>query len=150
VADKAAKDCILFLWSTAPLLAESLEVVAAWGFEYKSCAIWDKERIGMGHYFRIQHELLLIATRGSPGTPPDSMLKSSVYREARGKHSAKPEHFRKTIESYYPSAKRIELFARKASPGWAAWGNEAEASTPPLKAAPNVLFKQEINSVEER
>jgi N6-adenosine-specific RNA methylase IME4 len=65
----AAKDCILFLWSTVPLLAESLEVVAAWGFIYKSCAMWDKERIGMGHYFRIQHELLLVATRGAPGTP---------------------------------------------------------------------------------
>jgi hypothetical protein len=68
VASKAAKDCILFLWSTAPLLAESLEVVTAWGFMYKSCAVWDKERIGMGHYFRIQHEHLLVATRGcAPG-----------------------------------------------------------------------------------
>jgi N6-adenosine-specific RNA methylase IME4 len=123
----AAKDCILFLWTTAPLLAESLEVVTAWGFQYKTCAIWDKERIGMGHYFRIQHELLLIATRGSPGTPQDSLLQSSVYREARGRHSAKPDHFRKIIESYYPSAKRIELFARQASPGWTVWGNEVEA-----------------------
>jgi N6-adenosine-specific RNA methylase IME4 len=126
----AAKDCILFLWTTAPLLRESLEVVAAWGFQYKSCAVWDKERIGMGHYFRIQHELLLIATRGSPGTPPDTLLQSSVHREKRGRHSKKPEYFRKTIESYYPSAKRIELFAREESPGWAVWGNEADSAAP--------------------
>jgi N6-adenosine-specific RNA methylase IME4 len=98
---------------------------------YKSCAVWDKERIGMGHYFRIQHELLLIATRGSPGTPQDSMLQSSVYREARGKHSKKPEHFRKLIESYYPSAKRIELFARQAPLGWAVWSNETAVEDSP-------------------
>lgn len=121
----AAKDCILFLWTTAPLLAESMEVIPAWGFRYKSCAVWDKERIGMGHYFRIQHELLLIAARGSPGTPADTLLESSVYREKRGKHSAKPEWFRRTIEAYYPSAKRIELFARLRAPGWASWGDEA-------------------------
>lgn len=128
VQDIAAKDCILFMWTTAPLLAESIEVLAAWGFQYKSCAVWDKERTGMGHYFRIQHELLLIATRGSPGTPPDSLLEPSVYREKRGKHSKKPEWFRETIERYYPNAKRIELFARKARPGWTVWGDEVESA----------------------
>ena len=121
----AAKDCILFLWTTAPLLRESMEVLPAWGFEYKSCAVWDKQRIGMGHYFRIDYELLLIATRGSPGTPPDGLLRPAIYREKRGQHSKKPEWFRKTIETYYPTAKRIELFAREALPGWASWGDEA-------------------------
>jgi N6-adenosine-specific RNA methylase IME4 len=125
VSGIAAPDCVLFLWTTAPLLSESIEVIPAWGFQYKSCAVWDKERIGMGHYFRIQHELLLIATRGSPGTPADNLLQSSVYREKRGKHSVKPEWFRKTIERYYPSAQRIELFARRESPGWATWGDQA-------------------------
>ena len=112
----AAKDCILFLWTTAPLLRESLEVLAAWGFTYKSCAVWDKQRIDF--------ELLLIATCGSPGTPPDSLLQPGIYRERakRGQHYKKPDYFRETIEAYYPSAKRIELFARKASPGWEVWG----------------------------
>jgi hypothetical protein len=86
--DISAKDCISFLWTTAPILAESLEVVTAWGFQYKSCAVWDKQHIGMGHYFRVQHELLLVATRGSPGTPQDRLLQSSVYREPRGPRGA--------------------------------------------------------------
>jgi N6-adenosine-specific RNA methylase IME4 len=32
----AAPDAVLYLWSTVPKLAKALEVVAAWGFDYKS------------------------------------------------------------------------------------------------------------------
>lgn len=55
-----ADDCVLFLWATAPKLLEALEVLQAWGFGYRTCAVWDKEIIGMGYYFRGQHELLLV------------------------------------------------------------------------------------------
>jgi len=41
----------------------------AWGFSYRTCAVWDKEVIGPGHFFRQQHELLLLAARGSPPPP---------------------------------------------------------------------------------
>src|SRR3990170_4080212 len=51
---------VLFLWATAPKLEESLEVVKAWGFTYRTHLIWDKRTIGMGYWFRNQHELLLV------------------------------------------------------------------------------------------
>jgi N6-adenosine-specific RNA methylase IME4 len=124
VADLATDDAILYMWATAPKLAECMEVIKAWGFVYRTCAVWDKEIIGPGYYFRNQHELLLVSTRGKfpkplPGTQP-----SSVYRERRGAHSAKPDFFRKMIETLYPDIPKIELFAREAHGGWAAWGNE--------------------------
>src|SRR5215475_14918180 len=69
IPDITADDAILFLWATAPKLVEAMRVIGAWGFTYKTCAIWDKEWTGMGNYFRIQHELLLIATKGSIPPP---------------------------------------------------------------------------------
>jgi N6-adenosine-specific RNA methylase IME4 len=85
----AAADSVLFLWATVPMLLEALQVMAAWQFSYKSNLAWDKEIIGMGHYARIQHELLLFGTRGKPPKPADHSV-SSVIRARRTKHSVKP------------------------------------------------------------
>lgn len=128
VADIAAENSVLFLWTTSPKLAESLRVISSWGFEYRTCAVWDKERMGMGYYFRQQHELLLVATKGSPGTPDPSARVPSVFRMKRGKHSEKPVNVAAAIESMYPDAKRIELFCRNPLPSWSAWGNQANAA----------------------
>ena len=128
VAEIAAPDAILYLWATAPKLAECMEVITAWGFEYRTNMVWDKEKIGMGYHARNQHELLLIATRGSIPPPAAGTQPSSVHREARGEHSAKPEFYRDMIEGFYPSLPRIELFCRKARDGWAVWGNQSGAA----------------------
>jgi N6-adenosine-specific RNA methylase IME4 len=64
----AAADCVLFLWSTAPMQLAAYRVMAAWGFTYRSQVVWDKEEIGTGFWFRIQHEILLVSgvTRHDP------------------------------------------------------------------------------------
>ena len=46
VAGLATDDAILFLWTTAPLLPEALEVLKAWDFEYVTNAVWIKDNIG--------------------------------------------------------------------------------------------------------
>lgn len=125
VPEFAAPDCVLFLWATSPKLAESLKVVEAWGFEYRTCGVWDKEVIGMGYYFRQQHELLLIATKGQPGVPDPPNRVSSVIRSRREAHSKKPDVVYRLIESMYPQSRRVELFARSQRDGWSAWGNQA-------------------------
>ena len=125
VADLAADDAVLFLYATAPKLYECMKVLDAWGFLYRTCGCWDKELIGMGHWFRNQHELLLIGMRGDVPPPPPGEQPSSVYRERRTEHSRKPEYYYKLIEAWYPTLPKIELFRRGAPrPGWAAWGNE--------------------------
>jgi N6-adenosine-specific RNA methylase IME4 len=120
----AGPDAVLFLWATAPLLPDCLTVIEAWGFAYKTCMVWDKERMGLGHWVRVQHELLLIATCGKPSLPAVKDTRS-VIREPRGLHSRKPDRARRDIEAMFPAARRIELFARMRTPGWEAWGNEA-------------------------
>lgn len=123
-----AADALLYLWSTAPKLIEGLEVLAAWGFEYKTHAVWDKHIIGMGYWFRGQHELVLVGTRGrfSPPEPTDRI--SSILSERRSRHSKKPNCFYEWIEEAYPKAKKLELFAREARPGWSSWGNEVQST----------------------
>lgn len=125
VASIAADDCVLFLWATVPMLPDALRVMAAWGFVYKSHAIWFKNRIGTGYWFRNAHELLLVGTRGQPPAPAMGDQFSSVIEAPVGAHSAKPNDFRELIESYFPTLPKIELNARSAREGWDAWGNEA-------------------------
>lgn len=124
IADLAAPDAILFLWTTSPKLEEAMQVIAAWGFRYKTCAVWDKQKIGMGYYFRQNHELLLVATRGSIPTPEPENRPGSIFTYPRGKHSAKPPDFYQVIEAMYPELSKIELFCRSPRQGWAAWGNQ--------------------------
>jgi N6-adenosine-specific RNA methylase IME4 len=125
VAALAASDCTLLCWATSAMLQEALSVVAAWGFDYKTMAVWVKQGApGMGYYFRQDHELLLLATRGKPPKPETANRISSVIDSRKGRHSEKPVAAYEVIETLYPDVKRIELFARTRRPGWAAWGNE--------------------------
>lgn len=126
VAAVATPDSVLFLWATSPKLAEAMQVIDAWGYTYRTCIVWDKERIGMGYYARQQHELLLIAARGAVPVPEPANRPSSVVRIRRDEeHSAKPTIFYEMIERMYPGLPRVELFARNRRTGWAAWGNQA-------------------------
>jgi hypothetical protein len=69
----AAKDAVLYLWTVAPRLAAGLRVMEAWGFDYKTCAVWDKEKVGMGYWWRGQHEILMVGTRGKFSPPPQAL-----------------------------------------------------------------------------
>jgi len=117
-------DAILFLWATSPKLAEAMRVIDAWGFTYRTCMVWVKDRIGMGYYARQRHELLLIATRGRAPTPAPADRPDSVIEAPRTKHSAKPPIVHDMIERMYPRVKLGELFARTKRDGWLCWGNE--------------------------
>ena len=119
-----SRDSILFLWATSPKLKEAMQVMEAWGFEYKTHAIWDKEIIGMGYWFRGQHELLLVGTKGSPGATPQDFRVSSVFREKRSKHSAKPVCVYEWIEKAFAHKSKLEMYCRSPRKNWAAWGNE--------------------------
>jgi N6-adenosine-specific RNA methylase IME4 len=124
-APKTTENAILFLWATAPKLREAMQVVDAWGFEYKTHAIWDKCKIGMGYWFRGQHELLIVATKGNASPPIAENRVSSIFKEARGEHSKKPDCVYEWIESAFVSYKKLEMYARSNRPGWKSWGAEA-------------------------
>lgn len=127
VGSLAADDAVLFLWATAPMLPQALEVMAAWGFAYKTNFNWHKDRIGTGFLNRNRHEHLLLGTRGNVPAPAMGDQFDSSIEAAVGAHSAKPEIFYELIESYFPSLPKIELNARQARKGWVRWGYEAPA-----------------------
>jgi len=120
----SAESSVLLLWATAPKLTEALEVMLAWGFTYRTNAVWDKEIIGMGYWFRGQHELLLVGVKGNyPAPSPENRI-SSVIRERRSNHSAKPEKVYDIIEKMFPHGKYLELFSRCKRERWESWGNQ--------------------------
>jgi N6-adenosine-specific RNA methylase IME4 len=123
----AADDCVLFLWATVPMLRDALHVMEAWGFAYKSQAIWDKVHIGTGFWFCNRHELLLVGTKGEIPAPAMGEQFASLLTIARKEHSAKPDQFLELIEQYFPHLPKIELNRRgDRRPGWDAWGNEVQ------------------------
>lgn len=125
VNDIAADDCVLFLWATVPMLPDALKVMGAWGFTYKSHCIWAKDRIGTGYWFRNQHELLLVGTKGNVPAPAMGTQIESLVDAPVERHSEKPAKFYELIEDYFPNLPKIELNARAERPGWDAWGYEA-------------------------
>jgi N6-adenosine-specific RNA methylase IME4/ParB-like chromosome segregation protein Spo0J len=121
----AADSAVLFLWAVNSHLLQALDVLEAWGFSYRSNLCWAKDHIGMGVWLRQRHELLLLGTRGGyPAPPPERRVDSVIEAKKRG-HSRKPDETYERIERMYPTASKVELFARgKPRAGWTAWGNE--------------------------
>lgn len=131
----AADDCCLFMWACWPTLFDAIDLIDAWGFEYKTCAFdWMKAdvsqidmfrddadaAIGMGYWTRANSEPCLLATRGKP-----KRLKRDVRMgviEPRREHSRKP--------AIHPRIERLvggpylELFGREERPGWTVRGDQ--------------------------
>jgi N6-adenosine-specific RNA methylase IME4 len=120
-----ATDAHLHLWTTNAFIFEAKRVMEAWGFEYKSCLVWVKPQMGIGNYWRVSHEFMLLGVRGDCPFLDHSAM--SWIEVERGRHSSKPEQVRALIERVSPGP-RLELFGRRLSEGWAVWGNEIERS----------------------
>ena len=118
------KNCVIFLWATVPMLPQALKVMEAWGFEYKSHVTWVKDRIGTGYWFRNQHELLLVGTKGNVPAPAPGSQFPSIISAPVAEHSVKPDDFYRIIENYFPNLKKLELNARRRRDGWESYGNE--------------------------
>lgn len=123
VAELAAQESHIYLWTTNAFLHDSFHLLEQWGFTYKSLLVWDKERYGIGNYWRLQTEYLLLANKGGLGVA-DKSNRNIIREESKG-HSVKPHVIRKMIESMSPSP-RLEMFARRVATGWTCWGNEIE------------------------
>lgn len=122
----AADDCILFMWTTGPQLANSIELGQAWGFEYKTMAfVWDKQIHNPGHYTLSQTEFVLAFKKGRFPTPRGARNIQQFVSVRRGEHSEKPENVIDGITKMFPTQKKIELFARKKYLGWDNWGLES-------------------------
>lgn len=201
VQEWVGRDALLMLWCPAPKLDLGIATLAAWGFGYRSCWVWDKreddilddlrldahatllrlvtrsedrcngwvtdlhrdpfgtlQRLlgrltrtsGLGHYARIDHELLLIGKRGDVKAPARAARVSSVLRERRTGHSVKPRAWLRWARACYPEARCIELFARRAELGWEATGQDLDGRqvqdvmAMPLSLTPRLVVADDI------
>ena len=125
----AADNAVLFLWATVPILPQALEVMAAWGFTYKSAIFWEKDRAGTGYWVRNTIEILLIGTRGKVPAPLPGEQPPQLIEAPRGRHSEKPKIFAQEIERLYPNVPKLEMFGRgSARPGWDFSGQRSDGS----------------------
>ncbi len=126
----------LYLWVPNALLKEGLEVLEAWGFEYKTNIVWYKvrkdggpDRRGVGFYFRNVTELVLFGVRGNLRTLDPGRRMPNIIVAPKTVHSRKPEEIYRIIELCSPGP-YIELFARSERAGWTVWGNEVDKFPP--------------------
>lgn len=142
VSEVADERSHLYLWVPNALLPEGLDVMKAWGFEYKTNLIWEKVRKdgfpdgrGVGFYFRNVTEILLFGVRTPKKSETYRTLapgrsQVNIVRTMKREHSRKPDEFIPLIESC-SEGPRIELFARGTRTGWDVWGNQADSDYEP-------------------
>ena len=150
---RLAPDAHAWIWVTDNYLEAGLALLRRLGFRYVRTLVWVKVRtvserrrarlrrrrmagrrlslvtlqIGLGQYLRGSHEIALLGVRGAAMVPPPSRRRPSVVLATRGQHSAKPSAALEVMEAVSPGP-RVELFARRARPGWDTWGNQAPAA----------------------
>lgn len=142
----ADKDCILFMWTTGPQMANSIKLGESWGFEYKTVAfVWDKQVHNPGRYTLSQTEFVLAFKKGCFPSPRGARNIRQLISVHRMEHSEKPEAVIDGITKMFPTQNKIELFARKNYIGWDNWGLEIPNKKIPilsqadLKKQPNLF-----------
>jgi N6-adenosine-specific RNA methylase IME4 len=138
VAGLAAPDAVLLLWVTEPCLEQGLELMRAWGFDYKTIAFtwvklkrsapapgtWDASSLHtrMGFWSRSNPEQCLLGTRGK-AKRLHADVRELIIAPVR-EHSRKPDEVYTRTERLVPGP-YLDLFSRTTRRGWDAFGNEA-------------------------
>lgn len=132
IAEVSVEPAHLYLWVPNALLPEGLQVMAAWGFQYKSNIVWHKIRKdggpdgrGVGFYFRNTTELILFGVRGKKArTLAPGRRQVNILKTRKREHSRKPDELYDIIEAC-SRGPFLELFARGQRPGWTSWGDQS-------------------------
>lgn len=156
IQEISARDSVMAMWCPVPLLPTGCELLAEYGFEFKTEYVWHKvsDKTGKGqntasHYSKLEHEVLLIGTRGKMPEPGMEIAHKFPSVQAYPRpvddngdqiHSRKPAAYREMLDQLWPCITktkndRIELFAREGADGWDTWGNEQTDEEPDGKAA---------------
>jgi N6-adenosine-specific RNA methylase IME4/DNA-binding XRE family transcriptional regulator len=114
-------DSVVLLWTTHKFLPDAFEILKEWGMDYKATLVWNKEKIGMGAWFRMQCEFCLVGIKGKPYW--NNTTFRDILNEARREHSRKPDSFFEMIEKI-TLGRRLEYFSREKREGWEVFGND--------------------------
>ena len=131
IKDVADDNCMLFMWTTSPMMFEAEQVIKAWGFDYKTFGfVWvkmtnDMSKVrgdGIGNYTIQNAEYCLIGLKGKYWRNKTGV--KQILLAPKQEHSKKPNEARERILELCGDLPRIELFARQHADGWDCWGNE--------------------------
>jgi N6-adenosine-specific RNA methylase IME4 len=139
VPELMTPDAVLFFWVIQPLLPEAIQILAHWGFSYRTVAFyWVKmpanwtetsgrvrPRLGLGYHTRSGAEQCWLAVRGR-GYKRQSQGIEQVLHAPLREHSRKPDEIAHRLEQLVGDVPRIELFARTCRPGWTVWGDDID------------------------
>jgi N6-adenosine-specific RNA methylase IME4 len=116
-------DSIIFLWTTHKFLPDAFDILKGWGMTYKATLVWNKEKIGMGAWFRMQCEFCLLSIKGKPYW--ENTAFRDIINEPRREHSRKPDSFFEMVEKI-TLGRKLEYFSREKREGWQSFGNDTE------------------------
>jgi N6-adenosine-specific RNA methylase IME4 len=131
-----ARPGIVYMWATAAMLAQAVDLGRSWGLYYRGIPwVWVKARAdgrpihGQGvrpSITKPTSELVLAFSNISKGRPLPVLWEGmpQVVVAPRGEHSEKPAIVRQYIERLHGPQARLEMFCRHAPAGWDHWGNE--------------------------
>ena len=144
----------VFMWTIDKYLPQTEEIMSLLGYKLHARLIWDKGNGPAPAYtVRFAHEYLLWFYKKGNIILPDKDKRgafSTVLREnskrhhsqkpvsdiiaaivttivfmfSKRHHSQKPVCAYQMLETFFPQAKKLELFARAERDGWDQWGNE--------------------------
>jgi N6-adenosine-specific RNA methylase IME4/ParB-like chromosome segregation protein Spo0J len=112
---------VVLLWTTHKFLPDAFEILKEWNLDYKATLVWNKEKIGMGVWFRMQCEFCLVGIKGKPYW--ENTTYRDIITESRREHSRKPDCFFEMIEKI-TMGNRLEYFSREKREGWKVFGND--------------------------
>lgn len=115
------ENAVVLLWTTHKFLPDSFDILKEWNLDYKATLVWNKEKIGMGAWFRMQCEFCLVAIKGKPYW--ENTTFRDILNEPRREHSRKPDSFFEMIEKI-TIGRRLEYFSREKRNGWEVFGND--------------------------
>jgi N6-adenosine-specific RNA methylase IME4 len=114
-------NAVVLLWTTHKFLPDAFEILKEWNLDYKATLVWNKEKIGMGAWFRMQCEFCLVGIKGKPYW--ENTTYRDIITESRREHSRKPDSFFEMIEKI-TMGNRLEYFSREKREGWKVFGND--------------------------
>lgn len=120
----------VFIWTIDKYLRDTEVFMEDLGYTRHARIIWDKVTgIPSAFTIRYAHEYLLwFYKKGNILMPRDEVrgVYSDVMREQVTKHSKKPQCAYTMLEDMFPTANKLEMFARNTRSTWDSWGNECK------------------------
>lgn len=115
------EDAVVFLWTTHKFLPDAFDILRSWDLDYKATLVWNKEKIGMGAWFRMQCEFCLVGIKGKPYW--NNTIYRDIMNEPRRQHSRKPDVFFDMVDKI-TLGRKLEYFSREKREGWEVFGND--------------------------